>query len=113
MVAALGSRFGGWSLYLDEGRPVFVFARSTDPTEIARVEASGRSPGASKLRLRFASQGPGKGAEVVAQQRRQGTGPGQPPTSLLTPAGDGETLDIGRDLGVPVTEYRTPQADRG
>jgi arylsulfatase len=30
------------------------------------------------------------------------------PTSMLLAAGNGETLDVGRDLGVPVTRYETP-----
>jgi arylsulfatase len=27
---------------------------------------------------------------------------------MLLAAGNGETLDVGRDLGVPVTRYETP-----
>ena len=30
------------------------------------------------------------------------------PQAMLMPAGGGETLDVGRDLGVPVTDYATP-----
>lgn len=33
----------------------------------------------------------------------------QMPCTVLFAAGNGETLDIGRDLGVTVTEYRTSQ----
>ena len=33
---------------------------------------------------------------------------GDMPTRIVTPAGNGETMDIGRDLGVPVTAYATP-----
>ena len=57
-VVALGSRFGGWSLYLDQGRPAFTWARSTDPKETTTVIAASALPaGKSKLRLRFAVTG--------------------------------------------------------
>lgn len=108
-VVAVGSHFGGWSLYLDEGRPAFVFARSTDPNEIARVRADKALPqGASKLRMRFATQRPGGPAEVVLSSGDAELARVQLPVNYLIPAGGGETLDIGRDLGVTVTEYRTP-----
>jgi arylsulfatase len=30
------------------------------------------------------------------------------PSSVIAPAGTIETLDVGRDLGVPVTDYAVP-----
>jgi hypothetical protein len=33
------------------------------------------------------------------------------PKTFLTPAGLGETLDIGRDIGVPVTDYVTHRGE--
>ncbi|HEX8059139.1 MAG TPA: arylsulfatase, partial [Novosphingobium sp.] len=54
-VVAYGSKFGGWSLYLDQGRPAFIAARSTDPQEISRVTADRALPqGTNKLTMRFA-----------------------------------------------------------
>ena len=107
-VVALGSQFGGWSLYLDHGHPAFVFARSTDPKEIQQVRAARALPqGPSKLRMRLASQGFGRGAEVVLSSGGEELARVSLPTSFFMPAGGGETLDIGRDLGVPVTPYAT------
>ena len=31
------------------------------------------------------------------------------PNNAMMFAGNGETFDVGRDIGVPVTEYKTPQ----
>jgi arylsulfatase len=108
-VVALGSRFGGWSLYLDQGRPAFVFARSTNPAEMAQVRAASALPqGTSRLTMRFASLGFGKGAEVVLSSGAEELARVLLPSAVLMPAGGGETLDVGRDLGVPVTDYRTP-----
>lgn len=108
-VIALGSQFGGWSLYLDQGRPAFVFARSTDPNEIGQIRSARALPqGPVRLRMRFASQGFGRGAEVTLSANGEELARGSLPTTIFMPAGGGETLDIGRDLGVAVTRYATP-----
>jgi arylsulfatase len=108
-VLAYGSKFGGWSLYLDQGRPAFIAARSTDPQEISRATADRALPqGASKLTLRFAVTQMGGPATVTLSAGGAELAKVQVPNSVLMAAGNGETLDIGRDLGVTVTDYRTP-----
>ncbi len=110
VVAAMGSQFGGWSLWLDHGRPNFTWARSTDPKEITQIRADRTLPtGSSKLTLRFASQGPGKGAEIIISADGTEFARGAVPLNYFAPAGGGETLDFGRDLGVIVTPYPTPR----
>lgn len=109
-VVALASRFGGWSLYLDKGRPAFTWARSTDPDEIRSVRAERALPqGAAKLTMRFAVPRPGGPAEVVLSSAGAELARLALPGSILTPSGGGEMLDIGRDLGVTVTDYLTPR----
>jgi arylsulfatase A-like enzyme len=111
-VVAWGSRFGGWSLFLDHGRPAFVWAKSTDPGEMAAVRSDKPLPrGPSTLRLRFVSQGPGKGADVVLSSGNAELARGTLPNNIFTPSGGGETLDVGRDLGVTVTDYATPHGE--
>ncbi len=108
-IMALGSHFGGWSLYLDHGRPSFVFARSTKPEEVARVAAATPlSAGSTSIRLRFATSGFGKPAEVTLSSGETQLAQLSLPVSFLMPAGNGETLDIGQDIGVTVTDYATP-----
>ena len=108
-VVALGSRFGGWSLYLDHGHPALTFARSTDPSETWGVRADATLPqGASHLTMRFASQGFGRGAEVVLSSEGRELARLALPTAVIMPAGGGETTDVGRDLGVTVVDYATP-----
>lgn len=108
-VVALGSRFGGWSLYLDEGRPAFVWAISTDPQEITSGRSQNALPaGQSKLTLRFETVQPGGPAQVTVSAAGKEYLRLDLPVNFLMPAGNGETLDVGRDLGVPVAEYRTP-----
>lgn len=108
-VVALGSRFGGWSLYLDEGRPAFVWAISTDPQEIISGRSQNALPaGQSKLTLRFETAQPRGPAQVTVSAAGKEYLRLDLPVNFLMPAGNGETLDVGRDLGVPVAEYRTP-----
>ena len=110
VVVAYGSKFGGWSLYLDQGRPAFIGARSTDPKEISYVFADQPLPrGANRLTMRFNVEKPGGPAEVTLLTEGEEIGKVLLPNSMLMAAGNGETLDVGRDLGVPVTEYATPQ----
>jgi arylsulfatase A-like enzyme len=109
-VVALGSRFGGWSLYLDRGRPAFTWSRSTDPREIASVRADRALPaGKVTLRMRFETRRPGGPADVVLSAGGSELARMHLPANYLMPAGGGETLDIGRDLGVTVTDYATPR----
>lgn len=51
--------------------------------------------------------GPGNGADVVLSAGGSEVARGHLPTNMLTPAGNGETIDSGRDLGVTVTAYAT------
>ena len=109
VVVALGSRFGGWSLYLDRGRPVFAWARSTDPAEMASARADRALPaGKVTLTMRFNVSKPGGPAEVTLTSGGTELAKASLPGSILMPSGNGELLDIGRDLGVPVADYATP-----
>jgi arylsulfatase len=109
VVLAAGSHFAGLSLFLDKGRPTFVYARSTKPDEIFRI-ASGRAlpAGKSRLRLRFDARGFLNGGTVTLSADGGELASGTVGASFLTTAGPIETVDIGRDLGVPVTEYAVP-----
>jgi arylsulfatase A-like enzyme len=106
---AVGSRFGGWSLYLDEGRPAFFWSRSTDPAEQFSVRSDKALPqGASTLKMRFATTRPGAPAEVILSAGEIEYARLALPNNIMFPAGNGELLDVGRDLGVTVTDYKTP-----
>ncbi|MCB2061626.1 MAG: arylsulfatase, partial [Novosphingobium sp.] len=108
-VLAIGSYFGGWSLYLDEGRPSFVWATSVDPQDISQVTASQALPvGKSTLTMRFDTQRPGGPATVTLTSGGSELGKVEVPNNVMMFAGNGETLDVGRDIGVPVTDYKTP-----
>jgi len=108
-IFAIGSHFAGWSLFLDEGRPSLVYALSTRPEDTTRITANMLLPaGHSDLRLVFTSEGFGKGAGVQILNGGSVIASGHIPRTFIIAAGIGEMLDVGRDSGVPVTQYRTP-----
>lgn len=111
-VIAVGSHFAGWSLYLDQGRPAFAYAASTNPAEMMQISSAKElPPGKSSVTLRFDAEGPGKAAQVTISSGGEHLAAGRVPKTFLTPAGLGETLDIGRDIGVAVTEYATHRGE--
>lgn len=108
-IFAVGSRFGGWSLYLDRGKPSLVYAYSTRPQDITLIAAKEALPaGEGRLRLTFTSEGVGKGGDAQLLVGDRVVASGHIPKTFFTTAGVGEMLDVGRDTGVPVTDYRTP-----
>lgn len=111
VIAALGSHFAGWSLYLDQGRPVFAYARSTRPEDRARIAARQTLPrGASSVRLAFRQEGRDWRAPAHVEILADGAAiaSGEIPAGFFIPLGAGERLDVGRDTGVPVTDYASP-----
>jgi arylsulfatase len=110
VLAATGSWFGGWSFYLDHGRPVAAEALSTRPGDQYHVEATEALPaGAATIRYEFKPDSPDRGAggtlQIFAGDRQIGAGHIE--RTLSATAGLGETFDIGRDTGEPVTDaYR-------
>jgi len=112
VILALGSRFAGFSLFLDKGRASFVYALSTRPQDVTRISAQRALPaGKVKLRLSFNSQGVAKGADVQISQGDQVLASGHIPKTFLVAAGNGEMLNTGKDAGVTVTDYRTPHGE--
>jgi arylsulfatase A-like enzyme len=110
VVMAMGSRFSGWSLFLEKGRPVFVFARSIRPKDTTRIMASeALGEGATSLELRFTTTGSGKPARAKILSEGKLLASGEIEANFFLPLGVGEKFDAGRDTGVPVTQYSAPQ----
>lgn len=109
-IVADGSSFGGWTLFLEKGRPVYVYALSTNPAHVTRFEGAAALPsGGSRIAIKFKSEGragsPGT-LQMLVNDKEVATG--RIPQTMLRTAGLGEMLDIGRDTGSPVTEYLVP-----
>ncbi|MDG2003469.1 MAG: arylsulfatase [Novosphingobium sp.] len=109
VILATGSHFGGFSLYLDKGRPTFTYAASTRPEHTVTIAAT--EPlvaGTERIRLRFTFHGRDTGATIELLSGNTSLASGHIVTMFPIAAGTGEMLDIGRDSGGPVTSYVKP-----
>jgi arylsulfatase len=116
VVIANGSHFGGWSLYLDAGRPVFHYAASQRPADQFVIAATEPLPnGRSTLTLSFEPSESGMGKPGTARIRvgEREVARGVVGKTIMYPAGLGETLDTGCDTGVPVLDYPVSPGLRG
>jgi hypothetical protein len=113
VVVAQGGAFGGWSLYVHQGRPAFCYnLLGLRRTKV--VGAGALPPGRHVVRLEFAYDGGGLGrggalrlavdGEVVGGGRLEQTVP-----MIFSPD---ETTDVGEDLASPVSDDYPAGANR-
>lgn len=113
VLLAAGSHFGGWSFYLQQGRPVVMAALSPLPGGQERV-AAGEALAAGRHTLVFdvAFAGAGANVRILADDRELARGVIAQRPGMM--AGPGETLDTGRDSNLPVShDYRDEGVFRG
>lgn len=105
VILAAGSYFGGWSFYLQDGKPV-AFA-STSPLGSngqARVAAQqALTPGRHTVRFELQHDGKTAGEMTIFVDDQQ-VAIGQITQRPYIIAGNGETIDTGRDTNVPVSK---------
>jgi len=107
ILATIGGRFGGWALWVDDGKPRFAYALSNQPQHKFRA-ASDQSltPGNHVVRVAFkyAGGGVGKGATAVLLVDEKQVAQVQIPQTLPARFSLDETFDVGEDTGTPVVE---------
>ena len=115
VLLAAGSRFGGWSFYFDDGRPVAVHAYSQQPQHVYRIVSDVRvPPGPATLRYALTPRGQiGAGGTLVISVNGEEVGQGLIEHTAIITAGLGETLDTGRDTGATVVDYPGSNAFTG
>ncbi|MBX5469422.1 MAG: arylsulfatase [Thermoleophilaceae bacterium] len=105
VIIAQGGAFGGWSLYLTEGRPTYCY----NLLGIARFRVAGSEPldaGERQVRMEFAYDGGGlgKGGDVTLYVDGAKAGEGRVEGTMpLIFSGD-ETTDLGTDTATPVSD---------
>jgi arylsulfatase len=116
MILTQGGRFGGFGLYLLQGRPVFHY----NLYNTARYQVAGPDPipaGRHALLLRFAYDGPGMGKSATASLLVDGRKVAESRfdrTMVGVVQSLDEGLEVGEDHGTPVSEdYRLPFAFTG
>lgn len=106
VVATIGGRSAGWSLYLDaDRRPVFVYRAFEAKT--VRLAGAPLAPGAHALRVDFdyAGGGYGKGAALRLLADDQPVATDSIPASPVAFFSIDETFDVGVDTGSPAGFY--------
>jgi len=105
VIVAQGGAFGGWSLYLKDGRPAYCY----NLFGLQRFKVHGEapvSPGEHQVRMEFAYDGGGLGKGGTATLYVDGAQVGDGRIDATVPmlfSGD-ETTDVGTDGGTPVSD---------
>ena len=110
MLVTQGGRFGGWALYVLDGKPVYTFnVVNLERYNVASTQKL--TPGAHTVRYEFAYDGgrPGSGGTGTLFVDGKQVAQGKIDRTMGYRISLDETFDIGSDAGEPVTEdYRVP-----
>jgi arylsulfatase len=113
VIIAQGGRFGGWAVYLQDGRAKFVY-NVLGIQEFA-VEAERALPeGEHQVRMEFAYDGGGlaRGGDVTLYYDGTAAGTGRVGATQPMVFSADETTDIGHETGTPVTADYTTSSSR-
>jgi arylsulfatase A-like enzyme len=113
VLIAQGGAFGGWSLYLHQGRPKYVY----NLFGMTRFSVEGAEPvtaGDHQLRMEFAYDGGGFGQGGTAALHLDGecVGTGRIDSTIPMIFSVDETADIGGDTGTTVSDDYSPEQSR-
>lgn len=109
VIVAQGGAFGGWSLYLLEGRPVYCY----NLLGLQRVKVAGPEPlaaGEHQVRMEFSYDGGGlgKGGAIALYVDGNPVGEGRLGASVPLVFSADETTDVGTDGASPVSDDYGP-----
>jgi arylsulfatase len=107
VMATMGGRFGGWSLLLMDGKPMFAYALSNQPDHKFIVASDQRLPvGNHIVRVKFEYDGGGigKGGTATLLVDEKQVAQGRIPQTIPVRFSLDETFDVGQDTGTPVLE---------
>jgi arylsulfatase len=107
VLATIGGLFGGWSLFVLDGKPQFAYRASNQPRHLSRTVApNSLSPGKHTVRVDFVYDGGGvgKGAAVRLWVDEKQVAEGRVEQSVIVRFSLDETFDVGEDTGTAVVE---------
>jgi arylsulfatase A-like enzyme len=110
VIIAQGGEFGGWSLYLVEGKPTYCY-NVFGLNRVKVVGADAVPPGDHQVRVEFAYDGGGlaKGGALTLFVDGQEVGSGRQEASVPMLFSADETCDLGSDTGSAVSDDYTPE----
>jgi arylsulfatase A-like enzyme len=105
VLIAQGGRFGGWSLYVDDGRVAYAYNRYGRDHMTVRSERA-LEAGSHTVTMRFEYDGgePGSGANIHLDADGEQVAAGRIEASTAFYFSFDETLNVGIDRGTPVTD---------
>jgi arylsulfatase A-like enzyme len=109
VIVAQGGAFGGWSVYIDEGRPAYCYNQFG--VHRYKVYGDGEVPaGRHQVRVEFAYDGGGVGKGGTATLYMDGNKVGEGRIDATVPMvfSADETTDLGSDGGTPVSDDHEP-----
>lgn len=103
IIVTQGGLFGGWGLYLNQGKPVFHY-NFVDVAHFDIVSPDSLAPGKHTIEMQFAYDGGGLGRGGLATVSVDGSpvAKGRIERTIPIRITLDETLDIGEDCGTPV-----------
>jgi len=110
VIVAQGGAFGGWSIYLKDGKPAYCY----NLFGLQRFKVAGDaalSPGEHQLRMEFAYDGGGlgKGGDVVLYLDGGKVAEGRVEATVPMLFSADETTDVGSDSATPVSDDHGPK----
>ena len=104
VIIAQGGKFGGWALYVKQGRARFVY-NVLGMQEFVTEATEDVPPGSHQIRAEFAYDGGGlaKGGDVTLYYDGRDVGTGRVGLTQPLIFSADETTDIGDDVGLPVS----------
>jgi arylsulfatase A-like enzyme len=110
VIVAQGGAFGGWSIYLKDGRPAYCYNQFG--LQQFKVHGDAEVPaGTHQLRMEFAYDGGGLGKGGTATLYLDGSKVGEGRIDATVPMvfSADETTDLGSDSGTPVSDDLAPR----
>jgi arylsulfatase len=100
-----GGRFGGWSLYVKEGRPTYCYNwLGMKQFTVAATVAAPAGRATIELDFKYDGGGPGKGGTATLLVNGKKVGEGRIEHTQPAIFSADETADVGQDDATPVTE---------
>jgi arylsulfatase len=103
----MGGLFGGWGLFVLDGKPQFAYRVSNQPRHLYRTVAPDKlSPGKHTIRVDFIYDGGGvgKGGAVRLWVDEKQVAEGRVEQSVVARFSLDETFDVGADTGTAVVD---------
>ena len=113
VIVSQGGAFGGWSLYVKDGKPKYCY----NLFGLQRFHVAGEAqipPGTHQVRMEFAYDGGGlaKGGTVSLYVDGEKTGEGRVEGTVPMAFSADETCDVGSDTASPVSDDYTSEGSR-